>query len=176
MILLYNFHLGTITCTHMHTHNTHSTFEVQNMSSLFTVPSATLLWMAWPICSSFWYTWSQSIWWNPISIANGVNSRASLLATYISNKDRSWISHKRLLDISFHLPNINVSLCLWLVLYVWWWMLDNFPEHSWSVVKWTPGNPSTWGNQWLTVGIRDLKTTCRFIDFLEEPKEFSIML
>ena len=77
---------------HLHTHNTHHTFEVQNMSSLFTVPSAILLWMACPTCSSFWYKWAQSIWWNPTSIENGVNSRAFFLATYISNKGRSWIS------------------------------------------------------------------------------------
>ena len=56
------------------------------MSSLFTVPSAILLRMAWPTCSSFWYTWAQSTWRNPTSIANLVISRASLLAAYISNK------------------------------------------------------------------------------------------
>ena len=39
---------------HMHTHNPHSTFEMQNMSSLFTVPSAILLQMTWPISASFW--------------------------------------------------------------------------------------------------------------------------
>ena len=126
------------------------------MSSLFTVPSAILLRMAWPTCSSFWYTWAQSIWRNPTSIANLVTSRASLLGTYIGNKGRNWTSPwlTSCWATSLIFPIINFSLCFWFIQHVWWWTHDSFPELSWSVIKWTTRNPSIPGNQWLITGIQ----------------------
>lgn len=86
-LLTISFH----TCAHTHTHPHPHLWRVEYVFSLHR-PSAILLRMACPTCSSFWYKWAPSMWQNPTSMAYLVASRASLLGTYINHKGSSWIS------------------------------------------------------------------------------------